>query len=112
MESAKLGLLRNAMNAYARRRQALSNNIANLDTPGYDRMSVSFEEELRSARRHSDGLQQAADVEPRMEGTDTRPSLEDELMELSDTQMRTRLATRALSEHFDLMSLGITGDRR
>jgi len=110
MESAKLSLLRNAMSAYAQRRQALSSNIANVDTPGYDRMSVSFEEELRSARRHITSLRSESDVQPQVTVEDEPPGLENELMQLNDTQMRTRLASRALREHFDLMSLGVTGD--
>ncbi len=40
---------------------------------------------------------------------DRPPLLEDELMEIADTQMRTQLASRALHEHFARMRTGITG---
>lgn len=110
METDKLTLLRRAMDTYVQRRQALSSNIANLDTPGYNRLSVSFEEQLREVRRRPEGLRQVEQVAPRMEVEEEQaPILEDELMGLADTQMRTELASRALREHFDLVRTGITG---
>lgn len=112
METPKLALLKNAMRSYEQRRQALSSNLANLDTPGYNRMSVSFEEELQEARRRPGNLQRIEEVEPQTEVEEGPPVLENELMELTDTQMRTRLAVRALSDHFQLMRTGITGNAR
>ncbi len=109
MEPSKLQLLRHAMQAYTWRLKALAANIANLDTPGYRRVGVSFEEALQQARHQIPGLRQPEEVEPRMRMENTPPVLEDELMELADTQMRTQLTTRALREHFDLMRTAITG---
>lgn len=109
METTKLTLLRHAMQAYTWRLRALSSNIANLDTPGYQRVTVTFEEALRKARHQVPSLRQPEDVEPKMRLETNAPILEDELMELADTQMRTQLVTRALREHFDLMRMGITG---
>lgn len=37
------------LDAYTHRGRAISNNIANVTTPGYQRIEVAFEEELRSA---------------------------------------------------------------
>lgn len=109
MKTEQLSLLANAMQAYTWRTQALTSNIANLDTPGYQRLSVTFEETLQDARSAIPGLRDASDVRPTMEIAETPPILEDELMELADTQMRTQLVTRALREHFDLERIGITG---
>ena len=112
MQPPKLNLLAQAMKAYNWRMQALSSNVANLDTPGYQRMSVSFEETLQDVRHSVDAVHGMEDVEPRMKVEDTSPILEDELMELADTQMRTQLASRALRKHFDMMRTGITGQPR
>ena len=109
METSKLTLLRHAMQSYTWRAQALSSNVANLDTPGYQRLSISFEDQLRDARHRPATLRAVEDVTPRMEIEDAPPILEDELMGLADTQMRTQLSSRALREHFDLMRMGITG---
>jgi len=80
METTQVRLLRNAMSAYAQRRRAASSNLANIDTPGYDRMSVSFEEELQDVRRHSGSLREQSEVEPDTEVEDEAPVLEEELM--------------------------------
>lgn len=108
MDTGQLSLLRNAMTAYTKRRRALSGNLANVDTPGYDRTSVSFEEELRDVRDDALGGDQS-EVEAEVVVEDEKPVLEEELMALSDTQMRMQHASRAVSHHFDLMRTGITG---
>lgn len=109
METGHLNQLRSAMKAYAWRSQSIASNIANVDTPGYQRVSVSFEDQLRDARSQVPSLREEGDVEPRMEVEDGPPILEDELMNLADTQMRTQLTTRALRDHFEMMRTGIKG---
>lgn len=109
MQPNKLYLLRNAMQAYAWRTQALSSNIANIDTPGYQRVSVSFEEELRDVRRNIEMSRGPEDIQADFEVEDGPPILEDEMMTLADTQMRNALTVRGLREHFDLMRTSITG---
>jgi flagellar basal-body rod protein FlgB len=97
------------MQTYDLRMQAHASNIANLDTPGYQRVSVSFEEQLQNAIHNVPGVKDPVEIEPRVI-TEERPALlEDELMEMADTQMRTQLATRALRENFELLRTGITG---
>ena len=109
METTKVALLRNAMQTYNLRMQATASNLANLDTPGYQRMSVSFEEQLQNALHGVASPRQAHEVHARMQVEDEAPILEDELMEMADTQMRTQLTTRALREHFELTRMGILG---
>ena len=94
------------MQAYTSRLTSVSSNVANLDTPGYQRRTVGFEEALQRARRTGG----PADAVTARMGQEARPpQLEDELMELADTQMRTQLATRALHDQFALIRTGITG---
>ena len=109
MKTLTLRLLKNAMTAYTWRMQALAGNVANLDTPGYQRLSVSFEESLQEVRHSVPGARDVAEITPQMRAEDGPPLLEDELMELADTQMRTQLASRALRSHFALLRTGITG---
>ncbi len=109
METNKVALLRNAMQTYTMRMEAHAGNIANLDTPGYRRMSVSFEEALQNSLHNVPGVRDGSEIAPKMEVGDGPPVLEDELMGLADTQMRTQLTTRALREHFDLLRTGIIG---
>jgi flagellar basal-body rod protein FlgB len=109
METPQVALLRRAMQTYTWRMQAHASNIANLDTPDYQRLSVSFEEQLQDAIHRDIGERDLGAVKPDMVVEDRPALLEDELMELADTQMRTQLATRALQEHFDMLRTGITG---
>lgn len=48
LNDPRLTTLQRALDGLARRQQALSNNIANVDTPGYQRRDVSFETELQA----------------------------------------------------------------
>lgn len=109
MKTPTLNLLARAMQAYTWRMQSLSSNVANLDTPGYQRMSVSFEDTLQEMRHSIDGPRDGTEVDPKVVVEDGPPVLEDELMEMADTQMRTQLASRALHDYFTKMRIGITG---
>ena len=109
MVTNKLKLLANAMQAYNLRSQATASNLANLETPGYKRMSVEFEELLQEKRSTSDNDAALARIKPHVDVGDEAPILEDELMNMADTQMRTQLASRALREHFDTLRMGIVG---
>ena len=109
MVTNKLKLLANAMQAYTMRAQATASNLANLETPGYKRMSVEFEELLQEKRTTSEDDAALARIKPNVDVADDAPILEDELMNMADTQMRTQLASRALREHFDTLRMGIVG---
>ena len=109
METPHVALLRRAMQTYTYRMEAHASNIANVDTPGYQRLSVSFEEQLQDALHNVPTVKEPGEIEPRVVVEDRPALLEDELMELADTQMRTQLTTRALREHFDMVRTGITG---
>ncbi len=48
-KNTPLPVLEKSLDAYALRHKAISSNIANINTPGYRRKEVKFEEELRDA---------------------------------------------------------------
>ncbi len=48
-----VNVLDKAMDASWIRNEAISNNISNMDTPGYKRQDVNFETQLAKALRHS-----------------------------------------------------------
>ena len=109
METAKLGLLRQAMTAYTWRNQAISANLANIDTPGYQRQTVTFEETLQKMRHGVPSMRDVDDLKADVRVEGEAPVLEDEMLALADNSMRVQLATRALSDHFGLLRTGITG---
>lgn len=109
MNTPKLTVLRHAMQAYSMRTQTLANNIANLDTPDYQRESVHFEDELQRLRRGAPNIRTPEAIEPDVVVEEGPAFLEDEMMSLADTQMRTQLTSRALRDYFELLRTGIIG---
>lgn len=102
-------LLARAMDAYSLRQKMTASNVANLDTPGYKRVEVSFEEELQRADESVFASRPLNEVNPEIVQGDEAPILEEEMMEMADTQMRVELVTRALRHNFDQIRAGITG---
>ena len=102
-----INLLAKATDAYSLRQKVTASNIANIDTPGYKKLSVSFEHELRQARKT--GTRPLSDVNPVVVSSDHQPVLEDEMLIMADTQMRVQLVTKALRENFELIRTGING---
>jgi flagellar basal-body rod protein FlgB len=109
IDSSHSQLLAKAMDSYTLRQRVTSANIANIDTPGYNRHEVHFEEELRKAR--TDGAQTEG-INPSIVETGDEVVLENELLEMADTQMRVQLVTRSLRHHFDMLKTGITSTTR
>lgn len=108
IDNQHIRLLEKTMDAYSLRQKMTAANIANMDTPGYKKVSVSFEEELRNADEAS--LNQSPEsINPRIVQSDEKPILENELLEMADTQMRVQLVTRALRYNFEQLRAGITG---
>lgn len=106
------------LDGLSRRQQATSNNIANIDTPGYIRQSVNFETELQrmfnrgsnelaatDARHFTGGgsLRGQLGLDPqqllessRMDGNSV--DIDQEMITLTETQMRFQAASQALSK--------------
>lgn len=109
IDSSHSQLLAKAMDAYSLRQQVTSSNIANIDTPGYKKHSVEFEEQLREARESNKSMNEA-NVSITETGNDV--VLENELIEMADTQMRVQLVTRSIRHHFEMLRTGITSTNR
>jgi len=104
-------LLARAMDTYALRQRITATNIANIDTPGFKKHEVQFEDELQNVQ-NAGGVAGMNEVTPSIVETDDKALLEDEMMEMADTQVRVHLVTRSLRHHFDLLRRGITGINR
>ena len=63
-DSAPINLLEKALVGSSLRHKVITNNIANINTPGYKKMDVSFEEELAAAADASEGRQTLARTHP------------------------------------------------
>ncbi len=104
-------LLAKAMDTYTLRQRVTAANIANADTPGYNKTSVKFEDELQRAQLKG-GAREMMQTNPVIVESDQKVVIEDELLEMSDTQIRVNVVTRSLRHHFELLRNGITGVNR
>jgi len=109
IDSNHTKLLAKSLDAYSQRRKAIASNISNIDTPGYKKQKVSFEDQLREAQEISDRNDDFEDVQPETTQSDDPIVLEDELMNLSDTQIRVQIATRGLRHSMGMLRNAIRG---
>ena len=104
IENQHTKLLAKAMDVYAMRQKITAANISNIDTPGYNKLSVKFEEYLRRLNEGED----LSGVAPEVVQTGEAPVLEDELLEMADTQIRVQMTVRALRTEYEILRAGIT----
>ena len=102
-----------SLDALWMRSNAISNNIANADTPGYQEKTVSFENELTSAL--ADNTITAADVsdlQPTLE-TDSNVytqngngvDIEQQMIDLARNQLQYNYMERAVSANLNLLNV-------
>ncbi|MET8149245.1 flagellar basal body rod protein FlgB [Actinoplanes sp. NPDC049668] len=105
--------LRVAVAGLSARQNAIANNIANIETPGYQARKVKFEEALsgavaagRSPSTVTPSVQNS--LEPtRLNGSNV--NLDEETLSHIDTTMRYQLAIRALDGKYSLIRDAIKG---
>ncbi len=124
-----IGTVRGWLQGLSQRQQAISNNIANIDTPGYQATDVAFESELRrSIGQRAGGL---TTTDPRHISTSTRRQgqlgsqaaqlltsqrldannvdIDQEMVKLAETQMRYQAAASALNTKLNTIRNVIRG---
>jgi flagellar basal-body rod protein FlgB len=107
------------LDAVALRQEAINNNLANLETPGYKRVDLapSFEHELERANSSGDAQQIASLTPTLVQDTTAKPSskdgntvhLEQELMKMNQNAMTHTLETQMVSNMLAKMRLAISG---
>lgn len=105
--SLNIELLNQAFNALSLRNRLTSMNIANLQTPGYQRQSVNFEQAFAEAIDTVNRTREQSQMKIEVTQTDHVPVLEEELMALSDTQARSQLIIRSVRNRFDYIQTAI-----
>lgn len=116
-------VLEKSLDACSLRQVAISNNVANADTPGYRALTVSFADQLQAALAQPGrfGRQQAVEaLKPRIVprspaiGRNDRSNvdIEVEMVALAENQLLYQALARQISEKFGQLRLAITGGRR
>jgi flagellar basal-body rod protein FlgB len=105
--------LRVAVAGLAARQTAIADNIANIETPGYQARKVKFEEALSSAVKNGESPASVApsvqtSLEPtRLNGSNV--NLDEETLSHIDTTMRYQLTLRALDSKYGMLRDAIKG---
>jgi len=119
------------MDASTLRQQVTANNLANLNTPGFQRSDVSFEKQLQEARERIDSPLARTDERhfPQMPDRDIEPEikkdtstirridgnnvdLEREMLNMVSNQLRYNSYTQKLNTRFDNWRFVINEGRR
>lgn len=113
-----------ALNGLSRRRDVISQNIANVDTPGYKAQQLSFESALQSAIKKESSISLATTnpghiglsgfgtngfntISPRPGGTtradNNNVDIDSELTQLTETGLRYQALTNVVGKKFTLL---------
>jgi flagellar basal-body rod protein FlgB len=106
--------LAKALDGSALRHRAIANNLANVETPGFQRQDVVFESELRAALDSSAlpmdaQMEQAAAVSPSVVGDAASPARENGNNVDADREM-ARLADNTIRYEAILQCMNLKGD--
>lgn len=108
-------ILSKVLDLAAHRQRVLSNNLANLNTPGFLRSDLNFTEELADAVRS--GPQAVAHLKVDAVIDETTPvrfdgnnvQLETELAEMSKNALLYQMAIQTLNTRLSMMRMAVTG---
>ncbi len=104
--------LESALDALSLRQRAIANNIANVNTPGYQARRVQFEAALSRSIEQGGGQVEASisnSLEPtRLDGSNV--NLDTETLSNIDTMLRYQFASQAASGPFNSIRTALRGN--
>lgn len=121
--------LKNHLDASSLRQRVIANNLANLNTPGFKKSIVSFEDQFKSAfnkiplrtsdERHIGGARCPSEVRPkvvRVTNTSLTPcgnnvNIDEEMVNLVATQLKYNATARFISGYFTTRQHIISGGK-
>ena len=99
-----------ALNGLAARQRVIANNVANVETPGFIAGKVSFEDSLRAAISGGDAgatsVSTVRSTDP-VNQNGNNVSLDNEVVSLTDTDLRYQLMVQAMNQKFGLLRTAI-----
>jgi flagellar basal-body rod protein FlgB len=111
------------LDATALRQQVIANNVANINTPGFKKQDVSFEDELAAAMEDKgsgfsnlDRLSNVGIKVSTVKGTSMRydgnnVDIDEEMSKLAENSIRYQTMSKLMSERFGGLKTVINGGR-
>lgn len=121
-DRSRIPLLEKEMDAFSVRNKAIASNIANIGTPNYKRLDVSFEKDLSDAISDANNSVDLSDkvdqVEPEIEIDPANQNgngannidIDHEMAELAKNQLNFSLASKLIGETFQMLDKSANGD--
>jgi|LGVF01.1.fsa_nt_gb flagellar basal-body rod protein FlgB len=121
---SQINLYNKALDASWQKNEAISNNIANVNTPNYKRETVAFEEVLKRAmgtsipvsRTHENHMPMTTDISPsivkdkntsfRRDGNNV--NIDTEMAELAENQIKYETITKQLNSNLKRLRLAMS----
>ena len=111
-DSVTMNALTSALDGLSARQRAIVNNIANVNTPGYQAQRVSFEEALAKSVEEGSGAvapTTRVSLDPtRLDGNNV--NLDTETLSNIDTLLRFQFASNAMSSQFSYVRSALGGN--
>jgi flagellar basal-body rod protein FlgB len=122
LDSVSSSLLTKSLDGLWARQQAIQENIANYETPGYKKKTVSFEEELANAisnrkqtrletiqKVKQTGISERIVEEENLRADGNNVDVDKENIELARAQLQYSMAIRQLNDYYSRLRIAITG---
>jgi flagellar basal-body rod protein FlgB len=105
-----IGILQFALDSIVEQQQTIANNIANVDTPGYQADQVTFQSSLASAVANGGAATAQSVPEGLSSGSNgNNVSLPTEMTLMQENDLQNQTVVNALDDQFALLSDAITG---
>jgi flagellar basal-body rod protein FlgB len=105
-----IGILQFALDSVVEQQQTIANNIANVDTPGYQADQVNFQSSLANAVANGGEATAQSVPEGLSSGTNgNNVSLPTEMTLMQENDLQNQTVVNALDDQFALLSDAITG---
>ncbi len=104
--------LRQALDGLQQRQEAVTANVANLETPGYLAHEVEFESSLRAAIASDDPSRFSVSEQTSLAATRTNGNnvnIDHEILLGQETLLRQRLVIQGLNSKYSILRTAITG---
>ena len=113
IEDISTNLVSQALDAAVLRQQAIAQNLANINTPGYKRLSVAFEAQLAGASRNASPSQVAMQAPRLIQAAEAGGvSTDVELAQLSETVLHHHALLKALEKHMGLLRTAVSEGKK